>query len=382
MRLSVVESLEQVPAEDWNRVVGNDNPFLRHEFLYALENTGCTTPASGWSARHLLLHADTGAGLAGLVPMYLKSHSYGEYVFDWAWADAYDRAGLHYYPKLVVTVPFSPVTGDRILVAPDQDRQSTRNILIGAARGLADDLGVSSLHWLFTTPDDTEALETHGMMRRTGYQFHWQNRGYGSFDDFLAGFSADKRKKIRRERLYVREAGVTMTVLTGADITAVHWDQFYDFYHLTIRKHGAIPYLTRSFFQTLGRTLADRVVMIVGHRHGECVAAALNLRGADTLYGRYWGGQEGINSLHFETCYYRAIEYCIEAGIQRFEAGAQGEHKLARGFLPSRTHSAHWLRRAEFGQAIANFLERERNGLEFYLTELNEHSPFKNRHES
>jgi len=377
MRLSVAESLEQVSAEDWNRVAGGCNPFLRHEFLYALEHSGCTSPAAGWSPRHLLLHADDGSGLAGAVPMYLKNHSYGEYVFDWAWADAYGRAGLHYYPKLVVAVPFTPVTGSRILVAPGHDRSATSHLLISATRELADELGVSSLHWLFTTPDDTEALETHGMMRRTGYQFHWQNRGYSDFDEFLAGFSAQKRKKIKRERLYVREAGVTMNVLTGSDITAADWDRFYDFYHLTIRKHGAIPYLTRGFFQMIGDTLAENIVMVVARRGGDYVAAALNLRGADTLYGRYWGGNEGINSLHFETCYYSAIEFCIEAGIQRFEAGAQGEHKLARGFLPNTTYSAHWLRHAEFGRAIADFLTRERNGVEFYLNELNEHSPFK-----
>ncbi len=375
MRLSVAESLEQVSPEDWDRVAG-ENPFLSHAFLYGLEHSGCACDASGWSARHLLLHAADGRLIAA-VPLYLKSHSYGEYIFDWAWADAYHRAGLHYYPKLVAAVPFTPVTGARVLVAAGEDQHAIRQQLICAVRDLADELGASSLHWLFTTPDDTAALEAHGMMRRTGYQFHWNNRGYGGFDDFLTGFSAQKRKKIRRERQQVLEAGVETTLLTGNDLTAAHWDRFHEFYLTTIRKHGAIPYLTPEFFQTLGETLRERVVMVVAHRGREDVAAALNLRSTDTLYGRYWGSVQDIPGLHFETCYYRAIEYCISAGLQRFEAGAQGEHKLARGFLPNMTFSAHWLRHPEFERAVADFLARERSGLEAHMNELNGHSPFK-----
>ena len=376
MRLSVAESIEQVRPEDWDRVAGGHDPFLSHAFLHALERSGCACDSSGWSARHLLLHASDGR-LAAAVPLYLKSHSFGEFVFDWAWADAYRRAGLRYYPKLVATVPFTPVTGTRMLVAAGEDRDAIRRQLIGAARDLADRLGASSLHWLFTTADDTAALETHGMMRRTGYQFHWHNRGYRDFDDFLAGFSSQKRKKIRRERLQVREAGVETVLLTGDDLTPAHWERFYGFHLATLRKHGAAPYLTPEFFQALGETLREHVVMVVARRGQDDVAAALNLRGADALYGRYWGGAQDIPGLHFETCYYRAIEYCIAAGIPRFEGGAQGSHKLARGFLPNMTFSAHWLRHPEFERAVADFLERERNGLEAHLDELNEHSPFK-----
>ncbi len=377
MRLSVAESIKQVAAEQWNGLVSDGNPFLRHEFLYALEQSGCASPATGWHARHLLLRDDEAGTLVGAVPLYLKSHSFGEFVFDWAWAEAYARAGLRYYPKLVAMTPFSPVTSARLLVAPQCDRATVGQLLIAAARKLADELGASSLHWLFTTPEDTALLETQGMMRRTGYQFHWHNQGYSSFDNFLAGFSAQKRKKIRRERQHVREAGVTMQVLTGDDISADLWDRFCEFHHSTIRKHGSSPYLTREFFQLLGQGLAANIVMVLARRGADYVAAALNLRGGDTLYGRYWGGIDGINSLHFETCYYTAIEYCIETGIQRFEGGAQGEHKIARGFLPRETYSAHWLRHPEFGRAVADFLVRERNSLEYYLDELNEHTPFK-----
>ena len=234
-----------------------------------------------------------------------------------------------------------------------------------------------SLHWLSTPPAQTERLEGHGLLRRVGYQFHWHNQDYTDFDHFLAGFSSRKRKKIRHERRSVADAGVTLEVCGGAQMTPALWDVFYDFYHLTIRKHGAIPYLTRAFFHELGRSMPDNIVMIFAHHQSRPVAAALNLRGTDTLYGRYWGGEDGYSGLHFETCYYRAIDYCIQHGLRRFEAGAQGEHKLARGFLPVATYSAHWLSHPQFYQAVQDYLRRERHGVESYMTELNEHSPFK-----
>ncbi|MHB8346781.1 MAG: GNAT family N-acetyltransferase [Acidiferrobacterales bacterium] len=376
MRLSVSESLEQVRPEDWDRVAGCDNPFLSHAFLYALERSGCASGATGWSARHLLLHAADGRLIAA-VPLYLKNHSFGEFVFDWAWADAYRRAGLRYYPKLVAAVPFTPVTGPRLLVAPGEDSVANRRTLTDAARDLADDLGASSLHWLFTTADDTVALEAQGMMRRTGYQFHWHNRGYSDFEDFLAGFSSQKRKKIRRERQQLREAGIETVLLSGHDLGPAHWDQFYEFHLATLRKHGAAPFLTPEFFRILGETMHEHLVMVIARRGRDDVAAALNFRGADALYGRYWGGMQDIPGLHFETCYYRAIEFCIAENIARFEGGAQGGHKLARGFLPNMTYSAHWLRHPEFERAVADFLDRERDGLEAHINELNEHSPFK-----
>ncbi|OGI57670.1 MAG: hypothetical protein A2V58_03685 [Candidatus Muproteobacteria bacterium RBG_19FT_COMBO_61_10] len=379
MQARVLHSLDQLPADTWNTLAGRDNPFLRYEFLAALEHSGCTTPATGWTPHHLLIesgHAGQRQVLAA-VPLYLKNNSYGEYVFDWAWADAYARSGLAYYPKLVAAVPFSPVTGARILTRVPGDTAQIEEAAIAASLALAKELSLSSLHWLFTPPAQTERLEGHGLLRRVGYQFHWHNQDYTDFDHFLAGFSSRKRKKIRHERRSVADAGVTLEVCGGAQMTPALWDVFYDFYHLTIRKHGAIPYLTRAFFHELGRSMPDNIVMIFAHHQSRPVAAALNLRGTDTLYGRYWGGEDGYSGLHFETCYYRAIDYCIQHGLRRFEAGAQGEHKLARGFLPVATYSAHWLSHPQFYQAVQDYLRRERHGVESYMTELNEHSPFK-----
>jgi len=378
MHLSVTHSLENVAPPAWNRVAGTDNPFLRHEFLAALEASGCIAEARGWRPQHLLLHADgPGRGsLLGAVPLYLKHHSYGEYVFDWAWADAYRRAGLEYYPKLVAAVPFTPATGPRLLVAPEAP-PDTHARLIDGARALADELNVSSLHWLFTDDADTRELEQHGLLRRSGFQFHWLNHDYRSFDDFLAGFSAEKRKKVKRERRQVRDAGITLEAVEGAAIGPELWDIFYEFYLSTVHKHGAHAYLTRAFFGELSRRMPENLLLILARRGQDCLAGAFFVRGADTLYGRYWGARADVHSLHFETCYYAAIDYCIARGLKRFEAGAQGEHKLTRGFLPTPTYSAHWLRHPEFNRAVADFLRRERGGVDSYIDELDRHSPFK-----
>ena len=378
MRTRIISSLDQISAAAWNTLAGHEHPFLRHEFLHALERTGCTTPATGWAPQHLLLHSpDDDQRLLAAVPLYLKNNSYGEYVFDWAWAEAYGRANMPYYPKLVAAVPFSPVTGPRLLHGAHDDATQIREALIHAALALAKDLSVSSLHWLFTPITDTQQLEARGLLRRVGYQFHWHNQDYVDFDHFLAGFAAHKRKKIKHERRVVANAGVSMEVRIGQELTPALWDIFYDFYHLTIRKHGAIPYLTRAFFHEIGRLMPENIVMIFARHADRYIGAALNLRGADTLYGRYWGGEDGYPGLHFETCYYRAIDYCIAHRLRRFEAGAQGEHKLARGFLPVATYSAHWLSHPQFYRAVMDFLRRERNGVEYYMSELNEHSPFK-----
>ena len=379
MHLSVIDSLDKIPARDWNALTDSDNPFVKHEFLSALEHSESTTAKTGWSPRHLVVHerAPLQGRLLGAAPMYLKTHSYGEYIFDWAWANAYARAGLKYYPKLVIAVPFTPVTGPRLLLAEQPDKKPIGDLLIHGAHAHAQKTRASSVHWLFTNPADTESLEGQGLMRRVGYQFHWQNRGYRDFDDFLAGFSAQKRKKVKRERRYVEEAEVKMEVLTGDAVQETHWNIFYEFYRSTLNKHGGIAYLTPAFFHELGANMAQNIVLILAHHRGQYVAGALNLRGSDTLYGRYWGSVEAFHSLHFETCYYRAIEYCIEQGLRRFEAGAQGAHKLSRGFLPSPILSAHWLSRPEFNPAVADFLAREQNGVEFYMNELSEHSPFK-----
>ena len=379
MRISVISNLEKVSAADWNSLAGANNPFLRHEFLSALEFTGCASPNTGWQPQHLVAHEDgpLQGRLLGAAPMYLKGHSYGEYVFDWAWANAYARAGENYYPKLVVSVPFTPATGPRLLVAPGADSAVIKKELIQAAWRHRLETGASSLHWLFMTADDAQYLEKEEHLLRTGCQFHWTNPGYRDFDDFLSTFTAEKRKKIKRERRHVREAGITMETLTGDSITSAHWDIFHEFYQSTIRAHGAYAYLSRAFFHRLGNTMRDHVVLVLARREREYVAGALNLLGSETLYGRYWGCRGDFNSLHFETCYYTSIEYCIARRLRAFEAGAQGEHKLARGFTPVVTRSAHRLSHPGFSRAIADYLARERLDMNAYVNELSEHMPFK-----
>ncbi|MFZ5492513.1 MAG: GNAT family N-acetyltransferase [Pseudomonadota bacterium] len=372
-----VDSLKAIPATAWDALQTDGNPFLRHAFLLALEETGCVGGRSGWASQHLLIEQD--GRLLAAAPVYAKDHSYGEYVFDWAWANAYQRAGLRYYPKLVVAVPFTPVTGPRLLLAPGADGAA---LLDRAGRALiehAKALRASSVHWLFTPDRQTAALEGPQWLRRSGYQFHWENRGYGSFDDYLGALTAEKRKKVRRERRQVAEAGIGLRVVPGSAAGEAEWSAMYGFYRTTVARHGAIPYLGEAFFRQLGDTLADAVVLLLAERAGRYVAGALNLQGGGALYGRYWGCEADYHSLHFETCYYRAIEYCIDAGLARFEAGAQGEHKLSRGFLPVETHSLHWLAEPRFADAVADYLSEETQEMGRYRELLGEHSPF--RHE-
>jgi predicted N-acyltransferase len=369
-------SYTRIPAGRWNALAGADNPFLRHEFLLALETSGSATAATGWTPAPIVVEDAHGAAL-GALPLWIKDHSFGELVYDFAWAQAYQRAGLRYYPKLIAAVPFSPAAGPRLLIAPGTDRAAIVRALDRAARALADDVQASSLHWLFTNPADTRDLETRGYLHRTGVQFHWQNHGYRNFDDFLAGFSATKRKKLKRERRYVAEAGVVVEAVPGPAVTPALWDVFYDLYTAHLLRLGGMLHLTREFFPLLGAALPEAVVLVVARRAGDIVGAAFNLRGGDALYGRYWGGRPEFHSLHFETCYYTPIEYCITEGLQRFEGGAGGEHKLARGFLPVATHSMHWLRQPQFANAVADFLEREQHGVAHYLNELEAHAPFK-----
>jgi uncharacterized protein len=379
MHISVIDSLEKVIASDWNGLAGSTNPFLRHEFLVALEHTGCVSPKTGWLPQHLVAYENgpLQGRLLGAVPMYLKYHSYGEYVFDWAWANAYARAGENYYPKLVISVPFTPASGTKLLAAPDAESATIKKKLIQAAWRHRQETCASSLHWLFVTDEEAQILGQDNHLLRTGYQFHWANPGYQNFNDFLSSFTAEKRKKIKRERRHVREAGITMETLTGDSITSVHWNIIHEFYQSTVLAHGAYAYLSREFFHRMGETMSDQVVLILARREQEYVAGAFNLRGTDTLYGRYWGSHGEYHSLHFETCYYAAIEYCIAQRLLRFEAGAQGEHKLARGFTPVVTRSAHRLSHPDFSLAIADYLARERLDVNACVNELNEHIPFK-----
>ena len=378
MKLSVTQQISQIDCDQWNSLLTHGNPFLSYEFLCGLELTGCVNGDTGWEPYHLVLYGDDKHMLVGAIPLYLKYHSWGEYVFDWAWADAYQRAGLEYYPKLLSAVPFTPVTGPRLLVDPSHSNpKKLCEILANGLVATAAQSGVSSLHVLFTTNSDNQLLETQGMMRRTGNQFHWQNDTYKDFNHYLTTFTAIKRKKIRRERRRIHDAGIQMEVLTGDDLKSEHWDAMYRFYRITVYNHGAAPYLNRQFFEHLQHEMPDRVVMVLARDGGRCVGGALSLLGSDTLYGRYWGADTHYEGLHFETCYYQPIEYCIRNNINRFEAGAQGEHKLSRGLLPTPTYSTHWLRDARFRHAIAQFLQAETEQVDRYSDVLHGHTPFR-----
>ena len=366
--IKLVDTLAAVEPRAWNALVGQQ-PFLRHEFLHALHETGCACEGTGWTPRHLTLWQ--GASLIGAMPLYLKSHSYGEYVFDWAWADAYRRHGLVYYPKLLGAIPFSPVTGPRLFAGD----AATRALLIRAAIRLARE--ASSLHVLFPTEPEAREMEAAGMMLRRSVQFHWENRGYASFEEFLSELASAKRKKIRQERRKVQESGVRLRRLVGGEIREEHWTFFTRCYNSTYRAHHSTPYLNFAFFRRLGETLPEHVLMVLAELDGKPIASALNIFSPTTLYGRYWGSVGHVPLLHFEVCYYQALEFCIERGIRVFEGGAQGEHKLARGFMPTQTWSAHWLRHPEFSDAVEKFLAREAAGIERYVDELNERSPFR-----
>jgi predicted N-acyltransferase len=376
LSLSLHDAIDELSASEWNRLVDPDTPFLRHEFLAAMERHGCVGTELGWIPRHLAVR-DEGGALVAAASCYLKLNSYGELVFDWAWADAYRRSGLRYYPKLVVASPYTPATGPRILTGDSPLRPRYAEALIRAANQVAAELGVSSLHWLFTTEEETRWLEQGGLMPRMGCQFHWQNRGYGRFDDLIAEFSAPKRKNVKRERRRVAEAGIQFRLLRGVEVDDVQWRTFHELYRGTFDKRGGIPTLSLDFFREIGRTMGDNLLLVLAYHHGDIVAAAFDLIGAKSLYGRHWGCFADFDALHFEACYYQGLEFCIANGLQRFEPGAQGEHKVARGFLPTPTWSAHWIADPRMGNAIGRFLEHEREGMADYIAEMHEHSPFK-----
>lgn len=368
--LKIVENLADIPAGQWD-VLAGDNPFLRHAFLLALQESGCAVPRTGWQAQFLTLWQDD--RLVGGMPLYVKTHSYGEFVFDWAWAEAYERHGLEYYPKWVSAVPFTPATGPRLLAATPE----LRGQLISFALRLAQESGASSLHCLF--PGEAQALEMQeqGMMLRRAVQFHWRNPGYADFDAYLAGMSHDKRKRIKQERRKVGEAGISFERIEGKNISPDQWGFFFGCYTHTFRQYRSPQPMNLDFFRRIGAAMPENILLVLASRDGEPVAAALNFFNSHTLYGRSWGALEYHPGLHFETCYYQAIEFCIERRIALFEGGAQGEHKLARGFLPETTWSAHWLAHPEFARAIEDFLAREAKSLDHYVDELNDSNPFK-----
>ncbi len=375
MTVRVARSLADVDERQWNALLGRGAPFLRHEFLVALEQSGCATPDTGWDAHHLLI-TDSQGDLAGAMPLYLKSHSWGEFVFDLAWAEAYQRAGLNYYPRLCCAVPFTPVTGPRLLVR-EANAASTRRTLIAAARELTRTLGVSSLHVLFPDGQDKAEFEGAGLMPRLDCQFHWHNEGYGSFDDFLAGLTAEKRKKLRRERRRVAEAGITHRTLHGDELDDRLIETVYVLHARTFARFGNPPYLNLDFFHRLARCMPRALVVEIALQHDEVIACSVSLRSGDTLYGRYWGASGDHHSLHFETCFYRGIEYCIRERLARFEPGTQGEHKLLRGFVPAPVWSLHDIADPRFAAAIGDWLKREHSRRRAYLRAAANHLPFR-----
>jgi len=379
LRIRLVDTPAAVDAAAWNQLLeatGEPTPFMRHEYLLALHESGSTSAQAGWQAQFLL--AEAGDSLVAACPLYLKQHSYGEYVFDWAWADAYQRTGLAYYPKLLAAVPFTPVPGARLLARDDD----ARRLLLQAMAQIAGDNGLSSAHLLFMTDAEARAAQAEGWLLRHAVQFHWENRAplpYADFAEFAAGLQREKRKKITQERRRVAEAGVSFRVLEGAQIDAEAWDFFYRCYTLTYRAHHSTPYLTRDFFQRMAGTMAGNWLLFIAER--DCRTIAASLVAIDparrVAYGRYWGAVEHVPLLHFEACYYQPLEWCIAQGYRRFEGGAQGEHKMARGLLPVRTNSAHWLAHPRFAGAVADYLAHEGAGIDAYVDELRERNPFK-----
>jgi predicted N-acyltransferase len=399
LRIRVVPSIAEISASDWNACANSDesfsqalesshervdsksesigyNPFISHQFLSAIEASKSATARTGWQPQHLALESDDGA-IIGVTPCYLKSHSRGEYVFDAGWAEAYERAGGDYYPKVQVSVPFTPATGPRLLARAGTDRAAVRTALASGLVELARLREASSVHVTFLPEAEADLLGAQGFLRRTDQQFHWENAGYATFDDFLAALASRKRKAVRRERETALASGVSVHWLTGTDLTEDAWDAFFTFYMETGSRKWGRPYLTRAFFSQVGESMRDHILLVMAKRNGRFIAGALNFIGADTLYGRHWGAIEHHPCLHFEVCYYQAIAFAIARGLKRVEAGAQGEHKLARGYLPVTTHSAHYIADPALRRAIADYLARERRYVDAAHDELAALAPFR-----
>ena len=378
-RARFLNSIADIDAAGWNALVGSapaaGQPFLRHEFLSALEESGCTTPRTGWAPQHLVIEDSRGRA-QGAMPLFRKSHSRGEFVFDFSWASAYTQHGLKYYPKLLSAVPFTPVGGARLLVNPAAEPKSMSRMLIETVRAYANSERLSSWHILFPTDHDLETLDQAGLILRRDCQFHWFNRGYESFDAFLATFTAEKRKKAKRERRRVAEAGIEFDTRLGGEMSDSEWRTVYEFYADTFYRHGHEPYLNLKFFKLIAASMPEQLMLKVARQGSQAIAVAIFFVGEDALFGRYWGAGGNYHSLHFETCYYQGIEYCIEKKLQRFEPGTQGEHKVPRGFVPTRTASAHYIADERFAAAIRDFAAREARGVDSYAAAVNEHVPY------
>jgi predicted N-acyltransferase len=368
-------SIADIDAPSWNALAGASQPFLRHEFLLALEESGCTAARNGWAPEHLLLK-DADGRAVGAMPLFRKKHSRGEFVFDFSWANAYAQHGLNYYPKLLSAVPFTPVRGPRLLVGPAADAAATGSALIKAAEERARSERLSSWHVLFPSDRDLDGLNRADLILRRDCQFHWHNQGYASFDAFLATFTAEKRKKAKRERRRVAEAGIDFDTRLGGEMDDALWDIVYGFYADTFYRHGHDPYLNLDFFKRIAASMPNELMLKVARHGSQPIAVAIFFVGEDALFGRYWGAGGNYHSLHFETCYYQGIEYCIEHKLQRFEPGTQGEHKVPRGFVPTLMNSAHYICDPRFAAAIRDFAAREARGVNHYAAEVNEHLPY------
>ncbi|WP_026614270.1 GNAT family N-acetyltransferase [Ensifer aridi] len=384
INIRIEHSFTAISPARWSRLAGASrghagtpyNPFVSHAYLSALEESGSATAETGWLGQHLLME-DADGSLRGALVCYVKSHSQGEYVFDHGWADAFERAGGRYYPKLQCSVPFTPVTGPRLLAAEEDDPRLVRDALVAGLKELTRRHGLSSAHVTFVPPDEMATFERAGFLHRTDQQFHFTNAGYGSYDDFLATLASRKRKALKRERRAAVEHGISIDWLTGSDLTESIWDQFFAFYMDTGGRKWGRPYLTRAFYSLIGERMADDILLVMAKRHGRYIAGAINFIGGDALYGRHWGCIEDHPFLHFEVCYHQAIDFAIAKGLKRVEAGAQGEHKLARGYMPVMTHSVHFITHAGLARAVADYLERERRDVEETGEFLAEHGPFR-----
>lgn len=375
MEVNLINSLTQVDAEAWNELAGVTYPFMRHEFLLALEQSGAVSEQTGWLPRHLLVKVKN--ELIAFMPLYLKQHSFGEYVFDHQWANAYYRNGLDYYPKCLSAIPFTPCQGARFCVKPGVDTSTVLRLLFDFIKNHAEKNAVSSWHCLFPDTRQLALLQAMELGIREGVQFHWFNKGYADFDDFLQRLSAAKRKMIKRERRRVIEQGVSLLRIAGKEANAEQWQVFFRFYTMTYLKKASQPYLNLAFFQQIAATMGEQLLLVFALKDDQYVAAALSFIGSDTLYGRYWGCHEEYNALHFEACYYQGLDYCIEHGLSRFDSGAQGEHKISRGFEPITTYSAHWIKDAGFAKAVTQFLAREQTSIRLYKEDAMTYLPFK-----
>jgi predicted N-acyltransferase len=376
MQSRFINRIDEIPEHEWDKLVTDGNPFLSHAFLAALEHHGAVGRHSGWQPHHLII--ENGQTLCGALPMYVKSHSFGEFVFDWAWANAYERAGVTYYPKLVICIPYTPVTGPRLLTAPPRaNSNGIIDLLLRSVTDFAIATELSSIHYLFIDSLDKKHLDAHGLLPRFGCQFHWFNDDYRTFADFLSSLNARSRKKIRLERRRIIEQGIDIEVLNGEQVSTEQWHFFHRCYQATFDKKANFAPLSTGFFQELGERLGQKAILMLAYQGGEAVASALFLRSDNTLFGRYWGCTRTLDCLHFELCYYQAIEYCIANNLQRCEAGAQGEHKISRGFAPVLTHSSHWIADPIFRDVIGKFVRHEQSGVEEYMALMASRLPYR-----